>query len=485
MNATVPTPRTHWLSREGGRTAALWAISAVLLGLYFTAWWLHLRPGVFSYDSGHFLAEVVGGDITNRKPFLFARFIELTSMGGRWFQFTIFAQVAIVVLIVSRAFAVALANRISPVWIVLCAVLVLNPYVANMVFYLQNDVLFCFALIAILVETLLVARRGHITFASLAMVALVSPMAFAFRENGLLFLPVWWVLMLLLGQNGKRLVAVSAISTLLAYASIIGVDKERTADLMYPAVIHEVARLAQSGYRHQVGSRLAPETRDAVGIEKLESATDVYWPLYWDTVGFFPDGPNLAYLPGEQRSAIVRSFLKHDLLPNLPSVAGHRVEMLLGALLARAEYVDPYSAPENLHGPLKKWKTRVGASNRGEGILGELNEASGRTRGWTWNAALGVVVLAGMTLLALWRRDRATLIVTTLLWLQLGVLLAVAPSAEYRYVFMFYLAPLLLLAGAPVLKEREASRKPAIRQEGARTSAGDTRLTPADVAQAR
>lgn len=463
---------------------AFWAIIGVLLGLYFTAWWLHLRPGVFSYDSGHFLTEVVRGDITNRKPFLFARFIELTSMGGRWFQFTIFAQVAIVVLIVSRAFAIALSNRISPVWIALCAVLVLNPYVANMVFYLQNDVLFCFGIIAILVETLLIARRGRTTLASLAMVALASPMAFAFRENGLLFLPFWWILVLFLGRDGKRLVAVSVISTLLAYTSIIGVDKERTADLMYPAVIHEVARLAQSGYRHEVGSRLAPETRDAVGIGKLESATEVYWPLYWDTVGFFVDGPNLAYLPGEQRSAIVRSFLKNDLLPNLPSVAGHRVEMLLGALLARAEYVDPYSAPENLHGPLKKWKNRVGASNRGQGMLGELNEASGRSRGWSWNAALGVVVLAAMTLVALWRRDRVTLIVTTLLWLQLGVLLAVAPSAEYRYVFMFYLAPLLLLAGGPVLREREASGKAPFPHGDAQTAPGGSNVNHADTARA-
>lgn len=475
---------SHGPDREDNRVIAFWAIIAALLGLYFTAWWLHLRPGVFSYDSGHFLAEVVRGEITNQKPFLFARFIELTSIGGCWFQFTIFAQVAIVVLFVSRAFAVALANPVSPAWIGLCTLLVLNPYVANMVFYLQNDVLFSFGIIAILVETLLVARRGHITLASLALVALASPMAFAFRENGLLFLPVWWVLVLLLVQDGKRLVAVSAISTVLAYASIWGVDREKSHDLMYPAVIHEVARLAQSGYRHEVGSRLAPETRAAVGIEKLESATEIYWPLYWDTVGFFTDGPNLANLPGEQRSAIVRSFLKHDLLPNLPSIAGHRVEMLLGALLARAEYVDPYAAPDNLPGPLKKWKNRVGASNRGEGVLGKINEASGQSRGWTWNAALGVVVLAGMSLLALWRRDRVTLIVTTLLWLQLGVLLAVAPSAEYRYVFMFYLSPLLLLAGSPLLRKREASRTTAARHENPHTSAGSPSAIPADTAQA-
>lgn len=447
MNATVTTTGNFGLGRESTRVRAAWAIVAIVLGVYFTAWWLHLRPGIFSYDSGHFLAEVVRGDITNRKPFLFARFIELTSVGGRWFQATIFAQVALIVLFLSRIFAVAWTSGASRVWIVLGVLLVLNPYVANMTFYLQNDVLFCFGMIAILFETLLVVRRGRLTLASMAIVALASPMAFAFRENGLLFLPVWWVVIFLLGHRGRRLAMVSVVSTVVAYASVWGVDKEKSHDLLFPAVIHEIARLAQSDYRHGIGGRLAPETRDAVGIERLRSATSVYWPLYWDTVGFHPGGPNLAYLPEEQRSRIVRSFLTHDLLPNVPSIAGHRIEMLLGALLARAEFVDPYAAPDNLQGPLRTWKMRVGSSERGDGWLGELNSLSGRTRGWTWNAGVGIFVLGGMTLLALWRRDKVTLAVTSLLWLQLGVLFAVAPSAEYRYVFMFYLAPLLLLAG--------------------------------------
>lgn len=440
---------------RGEQSLALWWMSfALLLGLYFLAWWMHLRPGVFSYDSGHFLAEVVTGDITNRKPFLYARFIQLTSLGGQFFQFTVFAQAAIIVGILSRIFAMAFASRVSPVWIALCVLLVSNPYVANMVFYIQNDVLFCFAIIAMLTETVWVYRIRNASVASYVVIALASPMAFAFRENGLLFLPVWCVLVaLLLGRDGRKLAGAAVVSTALIYVTgIVGVDKERTADLLFPAVIHEVARLGQGGYRHELGGRLSSETRQAVGQERLRSAADIYWPLYWDTVGFFPDGPNLAYLPHEQRSRIVRSFIRHDLAPNLPSVVGHRIEMLTGALLARAEHVDAYSAPANLHGPLRSWKDRRGGLNRGKGVLGKLNEISTRTRHWTWNGALGVIVLAGVTLAALWRRDRISLILATLLWIQLGVILAVAPSAEYRYVFMLYLAPLILLAGNPLAR---------------------------------
>lgn len=426
-----------------------WAFGIVVFGLYFAAWWMHLRPGVFSYDSGFYLSEVLNGQITSQKPFLYARFIQLTSIGGRAFQITVFVQVALVLLIVSRAFAIAFATRASPVAIALCALLILNPYVANMAFYIQNDVLFCFAIMAMLVETLLVARQGRATTASYLVVALASPMAFGFRDNGLLFLPLWVVLLAFLVRRELwlRLVAVSVTTTALAWSSIAGVAQEDRHSLVYPAVIHEVVRLAQPGYRYPIGGRLSPETRDLVGMDVLKSATPMYWPLYWDTIAFFPGGPQLASLPKESRSAIVRSFVSHDLLPNVPSVAGHRVEMLSGALLARAEYVDPYSAPDNLPRSLKDWKLRVGAGNRGAGPLGKLNDASIRSRAWTWNAAFGIFVLAGLSCAALWRRDKALLLMTALLWVQLAVVLAVAPSAEYRYVFMIYLAPLLMLAG--------------------------------------
>lgn len=453
--AILTTARADIIHDE--RNYALWWMGlALLFGLYFLAWWMHLRPGVFSYDSGHYIQEVLTGDITNRKPFLYARFIQLTSLGGQYFQFTVFVQAAIIVAFLSRIFAMAFASRVSPIWIALGAILVVNPYVANMVFYIQNDVLFSFAIIAILAETIWVYRRRNASLASYVIIALASPMAFAFRENGLLFLPFWGMMTaLLLGREGRRMALVALISTLVAYGSAMGVDKRESHDLVFPAVIHEVARLAQSGYRHEMGGRLSMETRTAVGHEQLQAAADIYWPLYWDTVGFFPDGPNLAYLPNEQRSLIVRSFIRHDLVPNLPSVVGHRVEMLMGALLARAEYVDPYSAPDNLPVPLKKWKQRKGALNKGEGWLGWINETSAKSRSWTWNAALGVAVLMGTTLAAIWRRDPISLIPATLLWIQLGVVLAVAPSAEYRYVFMLYLAPLLLLAGNPLRSNRQ------------------------------
>lgn len=435
-----------------------WVVAAVLAA-YFLAWWFHLRPGVFSFDSGFYLSEAIHGRISNQKPFLYARFLQATSLGGRYFQVSVFIQVALVVLMLWRAFALALAQRVRPGWLLLCAVLIANPYFATMAFYVQNDFLYSCAIIAISLETLNAARHGRVTTVGLVTIAIAAPMAFGFRANGWVFLPLWLLLLPVVFERREwRPMATAAVAaTALAYVSIIGVDRRDTHEILFPVVIHETVRLAQPGYQYELGGRLSPATRSAVGIDRLAHGVGVYWPLYWDTVGFLSGGPQLKKLPDAQRKAIVSSFLRHDLLPNLPSIAAHRLEITVAALLARAEPVDPYAAPVNMPTRLRLWKYRTGPLARGEGLLGALNTASFESRAWSWNAAFGALVLLALTFNAAWRRDKALLVTAALLWVQLAAVFAVAPSAEYRYVLMIYLAPLLLLAGSS--RDLQAARQ--------------------------
>jgi hypothetical protein len=430
------------------RIPAAYYLIGVALGAYFFGWWLNLRPGVFSFDSGYYLSEAESGLISSQKPFLYARFLQLTSLGGKYFQVSVFAQVLLVMLMLWRAFVLALARRVWPGWIAICAVLLANPYFADMVFYVQNDVLYCCAIIAMLLETLNVSRSSRLTRTGLVVIGIAAPMAFGFRDNGLLFLPLWLLLLPLVvtRPQAKRMAATAVVTTALAWCSVVGVRGHDSRDLLYPAVIHETVRLAQPGFRFPLGGRLSGETLSAVGVQRLALAVPLYWPLYWDTIAFGTDGAALGSLPQEQRKAIVASFLRHDLMPNLPSIVGHRVELLWGALWARAEMAGPYDAPANLPPRLLAWKQRSIAASARAGWLGKWNRASVESRHWTWNAAFGALVLLGMSLVALWRRDKAILAMAVLLWIQMAAVMAVAPSAEYRYVFMIYLAPLLLLA---------------------------------------
>ncbi len=440
------------------RLARAWLLGGAVLAAWFGLWWLHLSPGVFSFDSGFYLQQVVSGQLSDHKPFMYGRFLQLTSLGGRWFEASVLVQAGLVVLVLSRAFAIGIARRVAPVVLAVCAMLVLNPYVVNMAYYVNNDVLFSFAIIALLVETLYLADGRRPGLASYAMLALFSPIALAFRQNGWLFLPLLLPCLAFLVRppDRYRLVLVSAGAAVLAYTTIIGVDRYRLHDAIFPAVIHETVRLAQPGDGQGLGERLSPETRSAVGLPQLNAAVPLYFPLYWDALAFAPEGPQLGQLPPGQRTRIMTSFFRHDLLPNLPSIIAHRVELLSGALLARAVVVDPYGSPANLPARLGAWKTRQGAASRDHGPLGHLNAASMRTHDWTWNAMLGLIAMVGMTLAATWRRNRPMLVALGLLWVQAAAVLGFAPSAEYRYVFMIYLAPLLLLAGGETARARWA-----------------------------
>jgi len=442
------------LERVDAEVHKWWFLWAVIFGVYFAIWWLVLRPGVFSYDSGYYINEVISGVIDNRKPFLYARFLQLTSIGGRYFELSTVVQVSLIVLLLSRAFAVAMASRTSLVIVIFCGVLVLNPYVVLMALYIQNDILFCFAIIGILVETLYVMRTASIGKAGFCMIAILSPMAFGFRENGLIFLPVWWCILPFLFQRPiwSRVVLISIFTTALALTSGWGVSRSESFNMFYPAVVHESIRLALPFYGHAAGSVLSPETTEAIGFNKVASAVPYYLPLYWDSIAFFQNGPKLADLPRRQQQEIVRSFLIHDFAQNLPSVMGHRLEIFIAEAMARGEYyVDPYAVPKNISGPLANDKIEYGNLLRENGLFGGIVKFSILSRAWTWNAMVGVFVVGGMILLGLWRRDVKILLVCMLLFIQGAAIFALSPAPDCRYVFMLYLAPLLLLVRIDVL----------------------------------
>lgn len=425
-----------------------WLALFALAAAYYLLWWTHLRPGVFTYDSGYYVWQVVTGNYTNLKPFLYARFLQLASLDGRSFETAVVFQILLVSLAAGRALAIGIMTRTHPAWLALAVLLLVNPYVANMASYVQNDVLFCIAMVLILVETLHIARLGRLPRASLAIIAIYAPMAFFFRENGLLFVPLWILAIWFIVPRSSwlRMAGTAVAASMACYVSVIGVNTEIRQDRLFGAVIHEVVGLARPAYFSPTGQRLSPQTRQLVEQSRLSAAVSAYWPFYWDTIGFVPGGGMMVELDEERRAAIVRSFIRNDLPANLPSVAAHRVEVFLGAALARGAPVNPYAAVSNL-APALHSKKMARAPYLADEPLFKINQLSHSSRGWTWNALVGIVAVLGLTLGALWTRDRAVLLIAALLWLQAALIFIAAPSAEYRYVFMLYLAPLLLLAG--------------------------------------
>lgn len=452
MSSTILS-NARWGSRlavaQGERSAVkAWAVATVLLWSYALAWWLELRPGLFTDDSAFYLTRVLTGDASNLKPFFYGRFLQLISAGGWSLQYLALLQALIGLLMVARMFALAWLHQ-APAWLLaVSAALVVNPFCVAMLFYVQNDPLFSVSLVAMLVETLHCRQRGRVSRTSMAIVAVLAPMSLLFRQNGVLFTPLWALtLPWLLGRTrAKRLLLPAAATCALALASGVGVRTADTLDARFPVVAHTIAGLARADYPREPGTNLSEQTRELLGAERTQLAASYFTPRHWDFVGFHPEGPLLQTLESSRQDALVSSFVRHDLWANFPAVVAMRTEMLLSILLARGPAVEPGNVPVQLPETLAN---TVRANNAHPTALTPVLAHSLR-QPWMASAAWSLLLLLGVVAVAFWRHDATALWACGLLLVQLLAIAAVAPSADARYVFQIYLSPfvLMLVVGA-------------------------------------
>jgi hypothetical protein len=436
-----------------------WLLATALLSAYYLIWWSELRPGVFTADSASYLTQALTGKIANAKPFLYARFLQLATLGGHHLMAAALVQALIGTLILGRLFALGWVHRASAAALALCALVAVSPYFATMIFYVQNDPLFCLAMFGVLGETLHCVRRGCVGRDSAIIVALLAPMALLFRQNGLLFLPLWAVVLPFLMPRAQawRLLVPAAATCLLAWTSIIGVRTDTTLNTKFPAVIHAISGLARPEHGKPVGSRLSGDTRNLIGAFKLYQAVDYYSPGYWDYVGFAPDGPQFILLPQDRQRAIVRSFVKHDLVANFPAVMAIRTELWLSILMGRGM---PVSASENPPA-LPYLVSRAKAAHPPAGGRLTRTLTFVEQTPWMRSSVPGLAILLVLALLALWRRDPRMLWATALIGIQVAVIFVLAPSSDSRYLLSLYLAPFLgLLPDAWSLRSTTTASMP-------------------------
>lgn len=420
---------------------AAWITATAVLGAFTAAWWIELHPGVFTDDSGRYISQAVSGEIDNVKPFFFARFLQFITVGGRFLESAALVHAGFAVLILSRMFAVGWVNRAPVLAMALCAMLVLNPYFAINLFYVQNDLLFCLAMVAILVETIHCARLGRIPTGSMVMIVLMAPMALLFRQNGVLFLPFWVVSLFFLLPRSQAIKASSGVlaSCLLALVTMVGVNTETTLNTKYSAVVHAIAGLSRPEYGKPLAANISPPTRELLGAIRLDGAVDHYSPRFWDFVGFVEGGPKLQAMSGNQQREIVDSFVRNDLWPNLPGVLGIRTELWASILLGRGYPVGAYTVPRWMPESLAGSKI---ANPPGGGVLTDAVRLQERT-GLLRSALPGLLVLIVVALGALWRHNSVFLWASGLLLLQAAVIFLLAPSADTRYLMFLYLAPFM------------------------------------------
>lgn len=425
-----------------------WLAFFLALAVYLLPFWIELRPGVFSADSATYLEQVLTGQLENTKPYFFARFLQLASLGGNLLQRLALVLALIGIALLARILAIGWRLR-APWWLLALAVVVLlNPYVQVMLQYIQNDVLFCIAIGSVLAETIWCVRRQRAGLDSIVLIAVCAPMALWFRQNGLLFLPLWLLTLPLLAPVAiwSRLAIPAVAACALSLGTIVGVDTSTTTNSRFPAVIHVIAGLARPEQTQDVGGNLSSHTRALLGEKAVRQMAEAYDPRYWDYVGFVPTGPRMAALDEQRKSEIVRSFIRRDLWPNLPAVVAIRTQLFLNILLGRDMPPEPYGVARNIPGSLAYAKSRNLPEARPATSSAAVAVEAYRRGPALRSQLVGLAALVALTLCGLWRRERLALWFAGFFWIQLAAVFLLMPAADSRYLFFLYLLPVFAVA---------------------------------------
>ena len=425
-----------------------WLASFLLFAVYLVPFWLELRPGVFSDDSATYLEQVLTGQLENAKPYFFARFLQLASLDGNLLQRLALVLALIGIALLARILAIGWRLG-APRWLLALAVLLLlNPYVQVMLQYIQNDVLFCIGIGSVLAETLWCVRRQRVGVDSMLLIAACAPMALLFRQNGLLFLPPWLLTLPLLAPVAvwSRLALPALAACALALGTVAGVDTSTTVNSRFPAVIHVIAGLARPEQTQDVGGNLSPTTRALLGEKAVRQLAVAYDPRYWDYVGFVPTGPRLAALDEHRKTEIVRSFIRHDLWPNLPAVVAIRTQLFVNILLGRDMPPEPYGVASDMPSGLAYAKSRNHPEVRPATSPAAVAVEAYRHEPALRSQLLGLAGLVALTLCGLWRRERLVLWFAGFFWIQVAAVFLLMPAADSRYLFLLYLLPVFAVA---------------------------------------
>lgn len=421
----------------------LWLVFGALLLLYQWPYWLELRPGVFTDDSGMYLTQVMTGEVSNQKPYFFARFLQLISLDGRVMTRLALVMAIIGIALIARVLAIGWRSG-APWWLMALALaLVINPYMPLMLLYVQNDVLFCIAATALVVETIWCVRMGRCSRVSIAVIALTAPAALLFRQNGLLLVPLWlaslpWVLT---PGQWKR-VAIPVVATCgLSLLTMVGVDRSDTLNTKFPAVAHAITALSRAERGQPVGVKISPQTRAIVGETRIALAPAYYDPRYWDFAGFYPGGPLFQLMSEADKDAVVKSFVKHDLWPNLPAIVAIRTQMFLNIVLGRSHPLGGHEIPRYL--PDRVLEAKISNPKSNGWVSGWLDGLA--TRSLQSGSLPGLCILILLSLMGIWQRRWLLVWLTMLYWIQVAAVFLLMPAADSRYLFLLYLFPLAAL----------------------------------------
>lgn len=336
------------------------------------------------------------------------------------------------------------------------------PHVLNYATSLYPDAIFSLALVGVLFEIWITLRRGRLTWWSGIFIFVAFPAAALFKSNGaLLVLPLAYLAFRLRGRQRWAVVLTVAFWMVVVQLGSEAADLGSGHGAVQPLVLFETVNFMQSKpmklweTRHMVTNKTKEIIYRHASQEDIDRLFDRdYWDTLWhqnhEVVKFWN-------MNKQDQRALRREFLTYNLWRNIPAFVSSRVNIFLAAAFAQGGMV----GPDNAKAGLSAVQTLSIYNPFGlELIPAFIRRAFAASYDWRfilWTPFIGLGLTFYCFRKAIREKNRDESVVVSLLALQLAGIFVFSIAAEYRYLLMFFYAPLLLL---PMVLEWRAPHPP-------------------------
>lgn len=323
------------------------------------------------------------------------------------------------------------------------------PHAIHYASSLYADSIFCLAFIVILFELWLILKNERATPLNLAIIAILIPIAGFFKGNGIIVLaPIFYTAYYLKGWSRWFLIIMTAAWVLAIFQGGKIADAGKGHGALEPLILFETANFMQTRPMHlrEYQHMVTDETKKIMHRYASQEDIDKYYDRdYWDTL-WHQNQDHLKFysMTKEDRLNLRKEFFTYNLWKNLPAFISSRVNIFLASALAQGGMVDTANARDGLRDIETNSEYNPFGFFRGAEVVKEIFNFSYDLRFLLWTPFLGIILLSICIRKSICLRDRHTLIICGTLLVQFIGILIFSIAAEYRYLLVFFYAPLLL-----------------------------------------
>lgn len=467
--------QTQPLNPPGNSTARVYLCIGLFLSTVYLCWYTGVWPGPMGQDGYSLIANInQGAPKYTGKDAAWLLYALATYGTTQRIEVLILPLLLLHVAIFTRMTGWLYVRKFQKTAIGLIFAVGCTPHVLNYATSLYPDSIFSLAFIALLFELWIILNKEKIKFSNAVALFFLMPAAIFFKSNGIiLLLPISYALWKLKNSSRWILLGIVFFWTLTIQIGNRTTDLGKGHGALQPLILFETVNFMQSRpmalweNRHMVTDK----TKEIIYRYISQSDIDLLYDRdYWDTLWHQnQDRVKFRQMSREDSKNLRNEFFKYNLWRNLPAFLSSRVNIFFASALAQGGMVGPDNAKHGLRNvDTLSTFSPLGIEQHTE-LINKIYDRSYSLRFLLWSPFFGIFLLFYSLRKAILDRKMVNFLISLTLVFQLFGIALFSIAAEYRYLLMFFYAPLLFF---PLFLQNSTGR-PSAKHKYPRISAAE------------